>query len=59
MLPAVLLSCIVGAVAAPALLWELTDLILALMAILNILALLRLQSTVVEETREFCGSKRE
>lgn len=44
------LSCAIGAVAAPALLWELTDVILALMAILNILAILRLRHTVVEET---------
>lgn len=54
MLPAVLLSCAVGAVAAPALVWELTDLLLALMAIINILALLRLQHMVVEETENFC-----
>jgi Na+/alanine symporter len=54
MLPAVLLSCAVGAVAAPALVWELTDLLLALMAIINILALLRLQHMVVEETESFC-----
>lgn len=51
LLPAVLLSCIVGAVAAPAILWEVTDIIIALMAVLNITALLILRRTVREETR--------
>ena len=51
MIPAVLICSVVGAVAAPALLWELTDLIIALMAILNISALLVCRRAVIEETR--------
>ena len=50
MLPAVLLSCVAGAVVAPGILWELTDVILALMAVLNITALLILRRSVAEET---------
>ena len=53
MIPAVLICSVVGAVAAPALLWELTDLIIALMAILNISALLVCRRKVVEETRRY------
>ena len=44
------LCCTVGAVAAPALAWELTDLILALMTVLNVTALLVCRRTVTEET---------
>ncbi|MBQ8340941.1 MAG: amino acid carrier protein [Clostridia bacterium] len=51
MLLTVLLSCTVGAVAAPGILWELTDVIIALMALLNITALLLLRRTVAEETK--------
>lgn len=47
-------SCILGAVAAPDLVWDLTDLILALMAILNISALLALRRDVMEESVD-CG----
>ena len=53
----VLLSSIIGAVAAPAILWELTDLILALMAILNITALLICRRAVGEETKLFCDDR--
>lgn len=44
-------ACILGAVAAPGLVWDLTDLILSLMALLNIAALLSLRHTVIEESR--------
>ncbi len=47
---AVGLSCVLGAVAAPALLWELTDLILALMALINVTALLLLRREVIRES---------
>ena len=56
MLPLVLLSCVVGAVAAPRILWEITDVILALMAILNIVALLTCRRTVQRETEVLFGS---
>ena len=39
---ATLVACIIGSVAAPALLWEITDVLLALMALINISALLML-----------------
>jgi AGCS family alanine or glycine:cation symporter len=44
------LSCVLGAVAAPSLLWELTDLILALMALVNVAALLALRREVIDES---------
>lgn len=53
MTPLVLGACVAGAVAAPALLWELTDLILALMTVLNVTALLIQRHAVVEETKDF------
>ena len=53
MIPAVLVCSVIGAIAAPALLWELTDIIIALMAILNISALLVQRRTVIEETRRY------
>ena len=56
MIPAVLVCSVVGAVAAPALLWELTDLIIALMAILNISTLLVSRRAVIEETRHYFES---
>lgn len=53
MIPAVVISSVIGALAAPALLWELTDAIIALMAILNISALLVSRRAVIAETREY------
>ena len=47
---AVALACIVGAVAAPALVWDATDLVLALMTLLNLSALLILRREVKEES---------
>ena len=51
MIPIVLSASVIGAIAAPALLWELTDLVVALMTLLNLTALLILRHTVVDETR--------
>ena len=45
----VALSCLVGALSAPALVWNATDLILALMTLLNLAALLLLRREVKEE----------
>ena len=45
------LSCLIGAVAAPALAWELTDVVLACMALLNVTALLICRHAVVAQTR--------
>jgi AGCS family alanine or glycine:cation symporter len=45
------LACFVGTIAAPALVWELTDLVLALMTLLNLTALLLLRREVREESR--------
>ena len=45
----VALSCLVGALVAPALVWDVTDLVLALMTLLNLAALLRLRREVREE----------
>ncbi|MBQ8358210.1 MAG: sodium:alanine symporter family protein [Clostridia bacterium] len=53
MIPAVLLSSVIGAVAAPAVLWELTDIIIALMAVLNITALLIQRRAVLAETKDY------
>lgn len=50
-LVAIAVACIWGAVAAPHVVWDATDLVLALMAILNIITLLTLRREVVEETR--------
>lgn len=53
MLPLVLGACVVGGVAAPALLWDLTDLVVTLMAILNVAALLLSRHTVKAETKAY------
>lgn len=50
MIPLVLAASAVGAVAAPAFLWELTDLVVTLMAVLNITALLCCHRVVKAET---------
>ncbi|MBR5601512.1 MAG: amino acid carrier protein, partial [Clostridia bacterium] len=47
---AVALFCVLGALAAPTLVWELTDLILALMALINVTALLLLRREVIRES---------
>ena len=53
MLPlGVLIACIVGAVAAPQFAWHVTDLVLGVMAILNITALLLMRHDILEETRK-------
>ena len=46
----VALACVLGAVAAPGVVWDLTDLLLALMTLLNLAALLALRREVKEET---------
>jgi AGCS family alanine or glycine:cation symporter len=43
-------SAVVGGVAASEFLWELTDLVIALMAVINIAALLAKRRDVIEET---------
>ena len=53
MIPIVLSATVVGSVAAPAVLWELTDLVVALMTILNVTALLASRRTVIAETQVF------
>lgn len=45
------LACVWGAVAAPHVVWDATDLVLALMTILNVITLLALRRDVVDETR--------
>lgn len=50
-LVAIAISCVWGAVAAPHVVWDMTDLVLSLMAILNIVTLLTLHRDVVEETK--------
>lgn len=47
----VALACALGAVAVPQLIWDMTDLLLALMAFLNIAALVALRRTVCETAR--------
>ena len=46
----VLLSCLLGALFAPTVIWEVTDLVLALMTLLNLAALFILRREVKEET---------
>lgn len=46
----VALACLVGALAAPALVWDVTDLVLALMTLLNLSALFCLRREVREES---------
>lgn len=46
----VALACLVGALAAPALVWDVTDLVLALMTLLNLAALLLLRKEVKAES---------
>ncbi len=50
---AVAAAIVVGAIAAPAFVWKLTDLILAAITLLNLAALLFSSRTVVAETRAF------
>ena len=57
MIPAVLLSAVVGAVAAPAVLWELTDLVVALMTVLNVTVLLWRSKEIVAETRRYFAQR--
>lgn len=52
-LVAVSLSAFLGAVAAPALLWDLTDLVLALLTLLNLPALYLCRDTILAGTRQF------
>lgn len=52
-LVAVSLSAFLGAVAAPALLWDLTDLVLALLTLLNLPALYLCRDTIFAGTRQF------
>lgn len=52
-LVAVSLSAFLGAVAAPALLWDLTDLVLALLTLLNLPALYLCRDTIFAGTRKF------
>ena len=46
-----LLACILGAVVAPSLVWELTDLLLGIMTVINVTALFALRHCVREETQ--------
>ncbi len=46
----VALACLVGALAAPALVWDVTDLVLAVMTLLNLAALLALRREVKTES---------
>lgn len=55
MIPAVLTASVVGAVAAPAFLWSVTDLVVTLMAVLNLTALLVCHHTVKAETEAYFG----
>lgn len=48
---AIAVACVWGAVAAPHVVWDATDLVLSLMAILNIVTLLALRRDVLDETR--------
>lgn len=52
-LVAVSLSAFLGAVAAPAVLWDLTDLVLALLTLLNLPALYLCRDTIFAGTRQF------
>jgi AGCS family alanine or glycine:cation symporter len=51
LLLAVLAACVWGAIAPPAVAWDLTDLVLGVMALLNIMALLLLRGDVIAQTR--------
>ena len=53
MVPLVATAAIVGSVSAAEILWEITDLIIALMAIINIAALFAKRRDVIYETKEF------
>jgi AGCS family alanine or glycine:cation symporter len=44
------LACLIGAISAPALVWNVTDLVLAVMTLLNLFALLLLRHEVREES---------
>lgn len=52
-LVAVSLSAFWGAVAAPALLWDMTDLVLALLTLFNLPALFLCRKSIFEETKRF------
>ncbi len=45
--------CLLGAVAAPSLVWDITDLVLAVMTLLNLVALLALRHEVLEGSEHF------
>ena len=49
---ALLVACVWGAIAAPQALWDLTDLVLSLMAMLNIVTLFSLRHEVLLETKQ-------
>ncbi len=51
-LVAIAASCVWGAVAAPQMVWDATDMVLALMTILNVITLFALRRDVLEETKE-------
>lgn len=53
----VLASCIVGAVAAPQIAWGVTDLVLGIMAILNIMALLLMRRDIRAESGKNFGQR--
>ncbi|MBE6595235.1 MAG: alanine:cation symporter family protein [Ruminococcaceae bacterium] len=55
LLPAVAAAVVGGAVCAPGLVWNATDLVLGLMTLLNLTALLLLRGSVRAETRAFSG----
>ena len=55
---AVSLSAFLGAVAAPAVLWDLTDLVLALLTLLNLPALYLCRDTIFAGTRQFFNRKK-
>lgn len=57
-LVAVSLSAFLGAVAAPALLWDMTDLVLAFLTLLNLPALFLCRKTVLDQTKRFFGAKK-
>ncbi len=54
---AVSLSAFLGAVAAPALLWDITDLVLAFLTLLNLPALFLYRNVILEQTEQFFRKK--
>lgn len=53
MIPIVFPAAVIGAVIAPGVLWELTDLVVAIMTVVNVTALLLSRRTVIRETRAY------